>query len=710
MSKRGLELLAPAGDLPTLKTVIDAGADAVYFGGELFGARAYARNFSREDSLEGIAYAHLFGRKTYLTVNTLIKNSEFSEKLYSYLKFYSDAGIDGFLVQDIGLLSFIKKYLPEVPVHISTQMSVSSSFGVSYLKDLGADRVVLSRELSLKEIKKIHDETGMELETFVHGAICVSYSGNCLMSSILGGRSGNRGRCAQPCRLSYSAEIKNQEYKEKYLLSPKDMCLLQRIPELYEAGVYSLKIEGRMKSPQYAGGVVRIYKKYIDSFLKNKTLKVSPSDMALLKSLGNRGFTDLYLDKNNGPELMSMEDSSLHTGDIKAPEIKKDRIKINIKAVFKKGEAAKIRLSCRNIEIEESEDIVEIAKNRPLSFENIEKHLKKTGYDAFFIDRVEIDMDDDIFIPVSKINELRRKALKRLISVLTKNDRVSSTIQLSSEAYKLFDYKNSESSDEQGLMIMVSTVDQLKTVLKEADRPFILILSHSFMKDFSLIQNIKDESLVESIGLYLPPLLREKAASFLLENKFEERKEFFDYFVASSFDSLGFLKDHNIAKSKIIAGHRLYSFNNEAVAFLRERAEFLIAPFELNRKELSHRDNRNGIIMTYGRIPLMIMANCTKKNLSGCDKKPEVYYLKDRKGKTFPVRSDCNICMNTIYNSLPLDLYSYKNEIRNQGFSYEMLSFTTESGRETEEVLKEFLYGTALQSPTTRGHFNRGVL
>lgn len=709
MSKRGLELLAPAGDLPTLKTVIDAGADAVYFGGELFGARAYARNFSREDSLEGITYAHLFGRKTYLTVNTLIKNSEFSKKLYSYLKFYSDAGIDGFLVQDIGLLSFIRKYFPEVPVHISTQMSLSSAAGVSYLKELGAARVVLGRELSLKEIKKIHDETGMELEVFVHGAICISYSGNCLMSSILGGRSGNRGRCAQPCRLSYSAEIKDHKYSEKYLLSPKDMCLIKRIPELYAAGVYSLKIEGRMKSPQYAGGVVRIYRKYIDSFLDKGNSKVSSSDMAILKSLGNRGFTDLYLDNHNGPGLMSMDDSSLHTGEFSLPDIK-GTIKVDSKARFIKGKPALIKLSCLGIDAEESEDIVDTAKNRPLSFHDIEKHLRKTGSDTFVMDRVEIDMDDDIFIPVSKINELRRRAFLSLINLLTeKAGRKPTEHSFSPEAFKIFDHKNTYSSDP-GLMIMVSTFEQLDTVLEKADRPYVLLLAHSFLEDFSRIRNIRKNRFVKEIGLYLPPVLRKRASDFLIKNGFEQNKEFFDYYAASSFDSLGFLKDHDIPGSKIIAGQRLYSFNNEAVSFLRERARFLVAPFELNHKELSHRDNRDGIIMTYGRIPLMIMANCTKKNLKGCDGKPEVYYLKDRKDKTFPVRSDCTICMNTIYNSLPLDLSSFRDEIRGQGFSYEMLSFTTESGRETEEVLKEFLHGQALKCPTTRGHFNRGVL
>ena len=233
MSKNGLELLAPAGNLQTLKKVVDAGCDAVYFGGSMFGARAYADNFCFNDAIEGIKYAHLFNAKAFLTVNTLIKNIEYS-KLYLYIKEYRDAGIDAVLVQDFSVLKFIRDNFPDLDVHASTQMSVTSQFGVSFLQDQGVKRIVLARELSLGEISDIYENTGAELEAFVHGAICVCYSGQCLLSSMLGGRSGNRGRCAQPCRLPYELYDGNKMISgnSRYLLSPKDMCLIKNIPEL----------------------------------------------------------------------------------------------------------------------------------------------------------------------------------------------------------------------------------------------------------------------------------------------------------------------------------------------------------------------------------------------------------------------------------------------------------------------------------------------
>ena len=291
------ELLAPAGSFDTFKAVINAGADAVYVGGDLFGARAYANNFTTDELISAMNYAHLRGCKVYLTVNTLLKNDEIKNKLIEYIKpFYLD-GLDAVLVQDFGTLRVLHDTFPDLPLHTSTQMTVTGSYGVRFLQKYGVTRVVMAREVSLDEMKHLHEETGMEIEAFVHGALCYSYSGQCLFSSMIGGRSGNRGRCAQPCRLPYQVlDSKMTKIStDDYILSLKDMCGIESLKELHEARVYSLKIEGRMKQTSYAAGIVSYYRKYIDKYIAEHNNDISKNDRQAISNLGNRcGFTNDY--------------------------------------------------------------------------------------------------------------------------------------------------------------------------------------------------------------------------------------------------------------------------------------------------------------------------------------------------------------------------------------------------------------------------------
>ncbi len=312
-----IELLAPAGSYETLQAVIAAGADAVYVGGGRFGARAYAQNLTEEELLKAIDLCHLYGKKLYLTVNTLLKEEELSDGLCDYLLPYYRQGLDAVIVQDMGVFRYIRRTFPDLPVHASTQMTVAGSYGAAYLKELGAARIVAARELSLKELRGIHERTEIEIECFVHGALCYCYSGQCLLSSIIGGRSGNRGRCAQPCRLPY--EVLDQKgaavpAKGAYVLSPKDLCTIEHLPKLAAGGVHSFKIEGRMKQTAYAAGVVAVYRRYLDGWQNDlreaemrgmdgaealayaeARYRVSREDQKLLLSLGNRsGFTEGY--------------------------------------------------------------------------------------------------------------------------------------------------------------------------------------------------------------------------------------------------------------------------------------------------------------------------------------------------------------------------------------------------------------------------------
>lgn len=303
-----VEILAPAGSFDIMKAVIQAGADAVYLGGDFFGARAFAGNFHEEELIEAIHYAHQFDRKIYLTVNTLLKESEINSRLIHYLKPYYEAGLDAVIVQDFGVFDLIRKHFPDLHIHASTQMTQTGPEGAEILYKAGATRVVTSRELNCSEIKAIHDRCNVEIESFVHGALCYCYSGQCLMSSFNGGRSGNRGRCAQPCRLPYDVEGVNTQGK-KYVLSPKDMCALPVLPDVVEAGVYSLKIEGRMKNVTYAAGVTAIYRKYVDMYLQNgrKGYHIDEEDMNHLMDLYNRGaFTEGYYTRDKGEQMISL--------------------------------------------------------------------------------------------------------------------------------------------------------------------------------------------------------------------------------------------------------------------------------------------------------------------------------------------------------------------------------------------------------------------
>ena len=307
---RVVEILAPAGSMECLQAAIAAGADAVYLGGTRFGARAYAQNLSEEDMVQAIEYVHIHRRKIYMTVNTLLKDREM-EELYAYLLPYYRAGLDGVIVQDIGVVKYIREHFPKMPVHASTQMTITNTLGADHLKQYGITRVVPARELSLGEIRDMKRQTGLEMECFVHGALCYCYSGQCLLSSMIGGRSGNRGQCAQPCRLPYQIDGK----KPADLMSLKDLCTIDILPELIDAGVDSFKIEGRMKQPEYVYTVVKMYRKYADHYLKlqkegkdRSAYRVSEADKReLLAAYQRRGYCEGYYHQHNGRDMISLK-------------------------------------------------------------------------------------------------------------------------------------------------------------------------------------------------------------------------------------------------------------------------------------------------------------------------------------------------------------------------------------------------------------------
>lgn len=425
-----VELLAPAGSFQSVVAAVNAGADAVYMGGRRFGARAYADSAQAEGEdmvMEAIRYCHLFSVKLYMTVNILFKDDELKE-LFSYIKPYYEAGVDGLIMQDLGAVRRIRAMFPDLEVHASTQQTITSVAGARMAQRFGMTRAVLSRELSLQEIRKIHDESGMELEVFCHGAMCYSYSGACFMSSLLGGRSGNRGRCAGTCRLCY--ETAGQK---GYYLSMKDMQTIELLPELIEAGAYSFKIEGRMKSPLYTAGVVSVYRKYLDLALdcidrKRGTAKhgsmsgyrVAEEDLRTLREIFDRGGTSSYLKKHNGADMIALSEKKFRAVDqtvtdrIQAAYIDRNRT-ITVDAVMDMtvGAPAVLTLSdaAGRMVTAVSEDLVLPAEQRPVQATEVEARLRKTGGTAFTLGNVQVSVHGDAFYPVGKLNELRRTAL-----------------------------------------------------------------------------------------------------------------------------------------------------------------------------------------------------------------------------------------------------------------------------------------------------------
>lgn len=425
-----VELLSPAGNYEGFLGAIHAGADAVYLGGNKFGARAYADNFTTEEICQAIRYAHLHGRKVYLTINTLFKDKELAE-LEEYLTPFYDNQLDGVIIQDIGAFHYVKEKFPNLELHVSTQMAITGVYGARLLKEMGAARIVPARELSLSEIKDIKNEVEIEIETFIHGAMCYCYSGNCLFSSILGGRSGNRGRCAQPCRLPYQLEGQGSKNKEEiYPLSLKDMCTIENIPKLIEAGIDSFKIEGRMKKPEYTAGVTALYRKYMDNYYANPSAEyhVEQADLKRLQLLYIRSeIQDGYYERHNGKEMVTIEKPSYSGVDSKLLDeirekyiLTKLRIPLQGEVVLEKDKPIQliIRTMDGSKEVKVFGEVVSEALKKPLDEEAIRKQLLKTGNSNFSFANLKVSLYGNLFLPVKSLNELRREALEQMETVL----------------------------------------------------------------------------------------------------------------------------------------------------------------------------------------------------------------------------------------------------------------------------------------------------
>ena len=802
--KDRVEILAPAGSMECLKAAIVAGADAVYTGGALFGARAYAHNLTEEELLEAIDYVHLHGRRLYLTVNTLIKDREMEKQMYDYLLPYYRQGLDAVIVQDIGLFRFIRKHFPDLPIHASTQMTLTGVDGAKFLEKEGAQRIVTSRELSMAEVKKIADETELEIESFVHGALCYCYSGQCLFSSFIGGRSGNRGQCAQPCRLLYwTPEAK----RPQYLLSLKDICTLELIPEMIESGIYSFKIEGRMKKPEYAAAVAFQYRKYADLYLKYyeecpaeedpaayamKKYRVREEDRQMLLDLYNRGgFHTGYYHTQNGREMISLNRpnhagvpavkvlakkgrnvtakalTDLYPQDIIELPMRKGREKADnytCKDAVRKGmnvqipvfadtpfkrdeiwmrtrnstlidtlreefvngkikericgtfrlypqEKATLTVKCRDAEITVAGEKAQEALSQPMSRERIEKQLRKTGNTEFEFSFLKAEIGEKVFLPMQSLNELRREALETLEKVICEKYRRSGEVKDPEED------KTELSMEEEvlsGWTASVRTVEQMEVILEEEAIGRIYVDCTMFPriweKDSYVEWITKVHAAGKEIYLVMPYIFRERTRK---QYEAAYNRIFgagWDGILIANYESFAFLKEHGYT-GRIMTDYNLYEFNQESRKFWKEKGVFeFTAPVELTERELQNLRVKDGEVIVYGYLPMMISAGCIQKTTRGCLKKSGQTTITDRYRNPFVVKNECDYCYNILYNYVPLYLGDRMEEVYQIGPGRIRLMFTTERQQEVRQILSAYFEGKELPEGTyTRGHWKRGI-
>lgn len=793
------ELLAPAGDFESLKAAVEAGADAVYLAGKKFGARAYAENFSDENMVQAVKFAHLRNVAVHVTVNTLIADEEISD-FTRYIEFLCQANVDAILVQDLGAADLVKKIAPKMPLHASTQMTIHNLEGVLMLAEMGFTRVVLSRELSLEEIEYISKNSPIETEIFIHGALCVCYSGQCLMSSMIGGRSGNRGRCAQPCRLPYTLVdsdgndvLKNSA--GEYLLSPKDLNTLNILPKILSTGVTSLKIEGRMKRPEYVATVVKIYRDAINRYENNGFFSAATEENKKLAQIFNRDFTTAYLEKNPGKNLISDKRPN-NRGILVGRVTKIEQNKLTIKLAEKVDAGDQIEIWVKKggrknftikkisfnkefcvIEVDDTHGIkihdrvfkifdaqltaearkffkseapvkkidvtakvyatnakpltlvmtdedgnssevktnfcAEIAKNTPLTLDILQRQISKLGNTIFNLKDITAEIDSNLMMPLSEINEVRRKAVESLEKQrLAKFDKnFSIPILKSGESFNSYHAKSIE------LIAQVDTLDKLNIAI-ENGADAILYGGENFCNRIVKVEEIlKALNITHAMGknfyLATPRIIRQKE---LDELKFLLTASNFDAIYVHNLGTLRLVK--KLTNVPIHSDFSLAVFNSLTINFLKNlglKCVTLSPELTLEQiKKLINKSNLPVECIVHGYTELMISSYCAlggflgKINGEKCSHicKNNIFYLKDRKNILFPVKTD-QFCRMHILNSKVLSMIEHRKNFEN--VAKIRADCRSLSVRETEKIIHIYKFGGNEITNFTRGHYFRGI-
>ncbi len=777
------ELLAPAGSMESLFAAVNNGCDAVYLGGKNFNARIATTNFSDMEIIAAIDYCHARGVKVYITINTLYKNSELGE-LNNFCKKMLAGGADAFIVQDIGTAFYIRDFFPEIPIHASTQLTAKTCADAEFLIKNGFTRVIMARETSLEEIEKTI-KAGIQTEVFVHGALCFSYSGQCLLSSMIGGRSGNRGKCAQPCRQNYELYADNKKVRDGYLLSPKDMMTLDILDEIVASGVSSLKIEGRMKSPEYVALAVKSYREQLDRIETGDTA-IPTETIKDLTQVFNRGgsFNNGYFKTHSSPDMMSTKtpkSSGVLIGEVVnyIPSMKKctisltdtliggdgieiwtqtephtgtnfnskipaeagsmvvvtiegniskgdkvyksfdkrlsdhlkrlalstaKKLEISGSVTAKLGEPLKLVLSHGDLKKEYTGEDVQASQNQPLSEERLTQQLKKTGQTPFTIDFKEVIMDENIFVDMKVINELRRRATEDFETVLVRS------FKRKVEDEELYLKRPKVVLNEKQITVLVSTKEQLIAAIKA--------------KPYRVYFECKKE-ILDGVDVFLDLAKENEVQLFAALPNCEKEYDFFnkiknvDGFLVRTLSQIELCQDREVVID--------YTFNvtNELSRdYLSEYGNCITLSPELNVDELKSVASENCEILVYGNLPLMTTRQCpvglylaekgsgqfcSMKNTTG------TYHIKDKKDMEFPIIRDCESCTVQILNSKCLSMVNKFHELLPLSCTFLRLMFTRENAHEVLETINNYKLARTnklMNVPevnATYGHFFRGV-
>ena len=774
------ELLSPAGSMESLKAGIQNGADAIYLGGSSFGARASATNFDNDELIEAVKYAKLRNVYIFVTVNTSIKENEI-EELISYTDFLYKIGVDAIILSDIGVAEVLRKRYPNMELHASTQISAHSLNDVLELKKVGFNRVVLARELSIEEIKEICDNVDIDIEVFIHGAICISYSGQCLMSSMLGDRSGNRGRCAQPCRQSYKLINKTTgkiiDVNGNYLLSPKDLCSIENIEKILDTGVKSLKIEGRMKRPEYVAVVTSRYRKTIDNYINNKITDDKKALKEDLEAIFNRKFTSGYLMSKNGSDIINLDKPNnvgVKVGEVLSFNFKKKKLKIKLSGKLSKGdginlgggdvgriikngeifdsglageiieidflkdikpktpvyktsdkllvdnanksfiegiENKKINLKCEifikvgqkakfileNIEVY-SDEKIEKAKNKGVEIDKIIEKLSKTGGTPYKFVFDNIFVDKDVFVPVSVLNNLRRKAIEKY-----EEYRLDFSGKRIICPYQHFDYPNGKKVFNGKITLKVHKNFQLDKILENPD--ISEYIREIYTEDFTLLEEYYNKFKTIGINLVYSALgvIRNEEYSILEKYLSKINNEIFNKVQISTWGSKNFFKS-KFGTKKFNIDTYFNIYNSYSLRFFEKYfdAEDITISQEINKFEIksllnkSKEKNANVDMIIYGHTRAMLTEYCTMGVLTkDCHKDRRCaecarsdYILKDMENREFRLFQDI-FCRTEIRNHITLDLRENINEIFELGVDRVRLDFTYEDSDMVYRILKE---------------------
>ena len=691
-----IELLAPAGSMESLKAAVQNGANAVYLGCGIFNARQSAKTFTIQTLTEAVKYCHIRGVAVHLTLNTLVADKEMNDAA-DLIRQAASAGVDAFIVQDLGMVRLCKQVAPGVAIHGSTQLTVHSMSGVQVCAALGMTRVVLSRELSREEIARICAESPIEIEVFAHGALCMCYSGQCYLSAAIGGRSGNRGRCAQPCRQMYGYG----RFENKHPLSLKDNCLVHYLKELQSMGVASLKLEGRMKKPEYVATVTSVYRKALDSGIVTEAM-----EMDLLTAFNRQGFTDGYYTGRIGKKMFGIrtderEDPKWAAAARQTYEGVENQlvdVGFDVEITRTKSVLKVFDLDGHTVKVEGP--LAEIARNHPLDEDSLTQRLSKTGGTPYRCAGVRVKLDPDVILSASAINAMRRDALNQLTALRARHDLPQlgkpGTIR---ERYGF--------SGQPQLTVQVTTREQITKQLLSMDTAMLYVPLHILAEDAELVKQLVRRG---GLAVVLPRIIHDGEMEEVMDSLRLLRTQGVTEALVCN---IGQLLPVREAGMKARGDFGLNIYNSGAILMARDmELESVTLSFEMTLNQIRHVSKAVPCeIMAYGRMPLMVTENCLIKGRTGqCACHLGVTRLTDKTGADFPVIRDGDACRSVLLNGKKLSLLDRQNDLQKLGVWATRLYFTTENMREVDRVLCDYMDPSPFDpGACTRGLYLRGL-